>query len=156
MPDQDLSHNLLVDVQVATTEAWLPEPEKIQDWAFHIVNSRVSKDTEVTIRIVDVNEISTLNKDYRGKDKPTNVLSFPMNEVIDSVNLLGDVVICAEILKSEALDANIELEAHWAHIVTHGLLHLLGYDHQNDEQADEMEQLESKILTNLGYSSPYF
>lgn len=113
-------------------------------------------DYELTIRIVDSEEIQSLNREYRGKDKPTNILSFP-SDLPDFVDLplLGDLVICLSIIESEAIEQEKLLEAHWAHIIIHGCLHLLGYDHINDEDANIMEPLETQILNTLGYKDPY-
>lgn len=150
-----MAHKLFTAIQVATTEAWIPEEVLLEQWLQQIISSRLSADTEISVRIVDVKEMTGLNNEFRGKNNATNVLSFPMNETVDSVYLLGDVVICAQVLDEEAKAAAIEPAAHWAHILTHGLLHLLGYDHQTNEQAEIMENLEIEILDCLGYSSPY-
>lgn len=111
---------------------------------------------EVSIRIVEKNESRALNKQYRAKDKPTNVLSFPAEfpEGVD-IPFLGDLVICAPIVVHEAAEQHKNLEAHWAHMVIHGTLHLLGYDHIEDNEAEEMEALESALLQKLGHKCPY-
>lgn len=112
--------------------------------------------TEMTLRVVGSDESRTLNHTYRGKDKPTNVLSFPF-EAPDSVELalLGDLVICAPIVALEAREQNKTTTAHWAHLVVHGTLHLLGFDHLDEEEAAEMEALEVQILERLGFADPY-
>lgn len=116
--------------------------------------------SELTVRIVDEAESQQLNKDYRGKDKPTNVLSFPFErpeglpEEVD-FPLLGDLIICAQVVKREAQQQNKSLDVHWAHMLLHGCLHLLGYDHIEDEEAVEMESLEIKILQKMGFPNPY-
>ncbi|KZZ19879.1 rRNA maturation RNase YbeY, partial [Oleiphilus sp. HI0080] len=111
---------------------------------------------ELTIRVVDTPEIQELNANYRDKDKPTNVLSFPFEapEHIE-LDLLGDLIICAQVVNAEAKEQNKDEKSHWAHMTVHGVLHLLGYDHIDDIEADEMEGLEIKILHELGYANPY-
>jgi len=111
---------------------------------------------EVSIRIVEKDESQALNKQYRGKDKPTNVLSFPTEfpEGVD-IPFLGDLVICAPIVINEAAEQHKTIEAHWAHMVIHGTLHLLGYDHIEDIEAEKMEELETALLQKLGHKCPY-
>ena len=113
----------------------------------------------MSVRVVDCEEMQTLNRDFRGTDKPTNVLSFPGGDVAglpkDESRGLGDVVVCAEVVRDEAAAQNKSLEDHWAHILVHGTLHLLGFDHISVEQADDMEGLEVKILTTIGVADPY-
>lgn len=110
----------------------------------------------VSIRLVDEDESQALNSQYRGKDKPTNVLSFPSDlpDFIDDP-LLGDLAICAKVVIREALEQGKAVDAHWAHMTVHGTLHLQGYDHINDADAEEMENLEIAILAKLGYPNPY-
>lgn len=118
--------------------------------------SGLRDEAELSIRIVDRDESQALNKQYRDKDKPTNVLSFPADlppEV--DIPLLGDLVICASVVEQEAQEQNKSLEAHWAHMAIHGCLHLLGFDHIEDTEAEEMEALESRLITGLGYAEPY-
>lgn len=111
---------------------------------------------ELTIRLVDDNESRTLNRDYRGKDAPTNVLSFPF-EAPPGVDLalLGDLVICHGVVVREAAEQGKSAANHYAHMVVHGTLHLLGYDHIDDSEAEEMERLEREILAAIGISDPY-
>ena len=113
---------------------------------------------EVCIRVVDSDESRQLNHSYRDKDKPTNVLSFPFtvpdNIPIDST-LLGDLIICAPLVAEEAMQQGKESIAHWAHLVIHGILHLLGYDHIEDNDAKIMETIEIELLEQLGYPNPY-
>ena len=106
--------------------------------------------------MVNIDESQQLNKQYRHKDKPTNVLSFPF-EVPEGIelNLLGDLVVCAPVIQQEATEQGKVLFDHWAHMIIHGCLHLLGYDHINDTDADEMEALEIKILAQLSINNPY-
>ena len=112
-------------------------------------------DLEQTIRIVSEAESRDLNLQYRGKDKPTNVLSFPSQSPFLDYDCLGDLVICAPLVSEEALQQNKSRIAHWAHLVVHGMLHLQGYDHENTVDASKMEALEVEILSTLGYSNPY-
>lgn len=112
----------------------------------------------VCIRIVDEAESTQLNKQFRGKDKPTNVLSFASDipdEVPQEIPLLGDLVLCAGIVQQEAKAQNKSVQAHWTHLLIHGLLHLLGYDHVEKQQAQEMEAIEIELLAELGISNPY-
>lgn len=111
---------------------------------------------EVTLRIVDLVESRQLNSDYRNKDKPTNVLSFPFEapEHIE-VPFLGDLVVCAAVVEQEAREQKKRVENHWAHLCVHGLLHLLGYDHIEETEAQEMEGLETAILAKLNIDDPY-
>ena len=115
-----------------------------------------SDDVSVTVRIVDEFEMTELNEHYRGKAGPTNVLSFPFeNPPGAESNILGDIVVCASVLEREAHEQNKTLMSHWAHILVHGVLHLQGYDHETDEEAQEMEAMEVEILSHLGYPDPY-
>ena len=109
-------------------------------------------DTEVTIRIVDAQEALELNSQYRGKDYATNVLTFPLTE---TPILMGDIVICAPVVADEAKLQHKSLEAHFAHLTVHGMLHLSGFDHETEPQAELMETLEVQIMAKLGYANPY-
>ena len=142
----------------ASTESDLsvlvPETELLQVWA-----DAAYLDTEpaiVSVLVTTMSEIQALNKQYRNKDKTTNVLSFPIQspEEID-VTLLGDIVLCAGVIEQEANQQSKSEESHWAHMVVHSVLHLQGYDHINDDDADVMEKLEIKILHQLGFENPY-
>lgn len=146
--------SLTLDLQVASYATGLPTQADIERWANAALTAR--EESELSVRIVDNDESQTLNHQYRGKDKPTNVLSFPA-ELPDDVDipLLGDLVICAPVVAREAQEQNKTLEAHWAHMVVHGTLHLLGYDHIEDTEADEMEALETELLTAMNYPPPY-
>lgn len=149
----------VVDVQIACTPTELPSEAQFQLWidtALAEVSSKPNQDFELTIRLVNNKESQQLNNQYRGKDKPTNVLSFPF-EVPDGIelNLLGDLIICIEVMKQEAQQQNKALFDHWAHLVIHGCLHLLGFDHISDSEALEMESLEITILQKLGIDDPY-
>jgi probable rRNA maturation factor len=144
-----------LELQIASDAQTLPHPSQFRDWIGMTLSEKYDN-VELTIRIVDVEEMTELNQVYRKKLGPTNVLSFPA-EIADEFqsNLLGDIVICAPVVQKEANDADIDLLAHWAHMVVHGTLHLLGYNHEEDDEAEEMENLETQILTKLGYPAPY-
>ncbi len=148
--------NVIIDLQIATeNSADLPTEQQIQQWANAAVRAE-NVEPEITVRIVDEAESHQLNLTYRGKDKPTNVLSFPF-EGPDEVELplLGDLVICRQVVEREAQEQGKPLTAHWAHMVVHGSLHLLGYDHIEEDEAEEMESLESQIMRSLGFADPY-
>ena len=148
--------SIFVDLQVATENIeGLPTEEQIVQWATAAVQPE-GDEVEMTVRIVDEAESHDLNLTYRGKDRPTNVLSFPF-ECPDEVELplLGDLVICRQVVEREAAEQDKPLMAHWAHMVVHGSLHLLGYDHIEDDEAEEMESLETQIMQGLGFDDPY-
>jgi probable rRNA maturation factor len=133
----------------------LPSEAQFQTWIDATLADQ-TKQFEVVVRLVDEPESQQLNREYRGKDSPTNILSFTF-EVPDGleINLLGDLVICAPLVKKEALEQQKLLEHHWAHLVIHGVLHLRGYDHIDDEEAEEMESKEIEILQQLNIPNPY-
>ncbi|WP_226662896.1 rRNA maturation RNase YbeY [Microbulbifer aggregans] len=144
-----------LDVQRATTYPNLPEDQDLLQWAIAAV-SGLRDEAEISLRIVDEDESQALNLQYRGKDKPTNVLSFPADIPEElGLPLLGDLVICAQVVASEAEQQHKALAAHWAHMVVHGTLHLLGYDHIEDDEAEIMENLETRIMARMGFSDPY-
>ena len=147
---------MIIDLQIACEqETGLPTAEQIEQWATAAVQPQ-SDEVEMTVRIVDEAESHALNLNYRGKDRPTNVLSFPF-ECPDEVELplLGDLVICRQVVEREAQEQDKPVMAHWAHMVVHGSLHLLGYDHIEDDEAEEMEILETQIMMGLGFADPY-
>lgn len=148
--------NMLIDLQIASENIDdLPTLEQIEQWATAAVQPE-SDDVEMTVRIVDEAESQALNRTYRAKDRPTNVLSFPFECPTEvSLPLLGDLVICRQVVEYEAAEQKKPLMAHWAHMVVHGSLHLLGYDHIDDTEAEEMESLETKIMQGLGFADPY-
>ena len=148
-----MSHTL--ELQRVVKNRLLPDDRAFQRWVETALAGR-RESAELVIRLVDLAESQTLNRDYRGKDSPTNVLSFPFEapEMVQS-DLLGDLVICAPVVEQEAWDQGKSVEAHWAHMVVHGVLHLLGYDHLNDSEAEEMEGLEVEILAKIGFPDPY-
>ena len=154
-----------------------PPSSQLLAWAQAAWQGEQSADPELSLRIVSAAESQQLNNDYRGINKPTNVLSFPMqideelmtlvedgqennageilhDEVLTG-NYLGDLAICSSVVESEAVQQNKTRESHWAHMIVHGMLHLQGYDHIEDDQAEEMEQLETEIMQSLGFSDPY-
>ena len=148
--------SVILDLQLACADtANLPSEADFQRWLDAAVLP-FQEEAEVTVRLVDEAESNQLNLTYRGKDKPTNVLSFPF-ECPPGVELplLGDLIICRQVVEREASEQNKPLLAHWAHMVVHGSLHLLGYDHIDDEEAEEMEALEVEFMQTLGYDNPY-
>ncbi len=147
---------LELDLQLASEAQGLPSEEDFRRWCELALRQR-SADSELTIRLVDEPEGRELNRTWRHKDYATNVLSFPADvpdELLD-IPLLGDLVICAPVVAREASEQGKAPEAHWAHLVIHGCLHLLGYDHIEDEEAEEMEALERELLAELGHPDPY-
>lgn len=154
---------ILLDLQ-QVSEAASPTESQFQQWLDDALLSQISKyrddlsldNWEITIRLVDNDEIQQLNKEYREKDKPTNVLSFPFESPpgVD-IPLLGDLIISVPYVNNEAEQQSKTTEAHWAHMVLHGCLHLLGYDHITTEDAEEMENIEIQILREWGFSNPY-
>lgn len=148
--------NVVLDLQLACeNQQGLPAESDFQRWLDGTITG-FQEEAEVTVRLVDEAESNELNLTYRGKDKPTNVLSFPFEAPPGiELPLLGDLVICRQVVEREAVEQGKPLEAHWAHMVVHGCLHLLGYDHIEDDEAEEMEQLERDIMNELGYADPY-
>ena len=145
-----------VTVQYIVTEkSNIPNEELFSKWA-NAANINLTKQVELTIRIVEESESAILNETYRNKKSATNVLAFPFEDDDNvELTLLGDLVICAQIVATEARQQAKTVLEHWAHMVIHGVLHLQGYDHINKEQAEEMERLEIQILNKLGYQNPY-
>jgi probable rRNA maturation factor len=149
--------NTEVEVQYASTDRQLPSEAQINTW-IEAALQQYSQQFSLCVRIVDSEESHSLNSQYRNKDKPTNVLSFSfeMPECIaGETEILGDLVVCAPVVAAEAKEQNKALFDHWAHMIVHGVLHLLGFDHIKDSEALEMEQLERDILTVLSISDPY-
>jgi len=147
---------VILDLQLACEDpSSLPDQALFQRWLDAVI-PQFQKEAEVTVRLVDDAESHELNLTYRGKDKSTNVLSFPFEAPPGiELPLLGDLVICQQVVMQEAREQEKPLEAHWAHMVIHGSLHLLGYDHIEDDEAEEMEALETEIMLALGYADPY-
>lgn len=145
-----------VDLDIQREVEALPKNLELVKWVKEVLTLEQHGDTELTIRFVSEEESAELNNQYRNKQNPTNILSFPfeMPEEVE-LNLLGDLIICSDVVKKEAVEQQKEELAHWAHMVVHGTLHLLGYDHLTDTEASIMETKEIKILSQLGYSDPY-
>jgi len=152
---QEKKHKLELDVQYADTrlEASIT-PAMIERW----VQASLLGPAELAIRFVDAAEGQQLNRDYRGKDYATNVLTFAYNEgaeIDDDEPTQADIVLCTDVLEREAEEQKKTVEEHVAHLVVHGVLHAQGFDHENDEEAEEMEQLERDIMEALEYPDPY-
>lgn len=142
-------------LQVETDLAGIPTAPFFETCSRHALAGRRAA-AELTVRIVDRDEARTLNLRWRGIDAPTNVLSFPMNGVTDvAPDWLGDIAICAPLVRDEADAQGKRIEAHWAHLVVHGILHLIGFAHETSAEADVMEQEERTILAAMGYPDPY-
>ena len=148
-----------LDYQNVSSESQIPTEAQCLTWLAQFLPEFQSQ-SELTVRIVDEAESQSLNCDYRGKDKPTNVLSFPA-EVPPFITeemefpLLGDLIICAQVVNREAVEQGKTFDAHWAHMLLHGCLHLLGYDHIKDDDAYQMESIEKEILQKMGFPNPY-
>jgi probable rRNA maturation factor len=147
-------HSIII--QLMTDKTLVPKKSLIRKWATHALSNH--EETEITIRIVDVEEMTELNSTYRKKSGPTNVLSFPSDlpeEIELDMTILGDIVICADVVNREAQEQHKTNEAHWAHMIVHGIFHLMGYDHETDHEAEEMEGLEIEVMKSLGFNNPY-
>ena len=146
-----------LELQVVFASEGQPELTQLQHWLDTALYG-IGRDTEIVVRIVDEAESAELNHDYRGKQGPTNILSFPF-EAQDipgfESELLGDLVVCAPVLAKEAIEQGKPLSNHWAHIIIHGVLHLLGYDHIDEAEAEAMESQEIAILAKLEIPNPY-
>jgi probable rRNA maturation factor len=144
-----------IDVDRVSSAGGMPSASDIRRWV-RATLPEAKADAELCIRIVDEAEIVELNARYRDRREPTNVLSFPADIPSQlGIPLLGDVVICAPVVNREALEQHKDTRAHWAHMVVHGTLHLLGFDHQSEEEAANMESLETRILAALDFPDPY-
>ncbi|RLA28766.1 MAG: rRNA maturation RNase YbeY [Gammaproteobacteria bacterium] len=153
-----------VDVQIASSVESIPDEKSIHSWIEEAIGSsgRAGESSrEISVRVVDEEEGRTLNNQFRQKDKATNVLSFPAVGAGESglppelSQALGDIVICGPVVEREAAEQGKEVASHWAHLLVHGTLHLLGYDHEADVDANVMEKLETKILAARGIADPY-
>lgn len=144
----------LIELQIASKNKNLPSLKQLQKWVALTLKKTRRKNKTLLIRIVAKKESQKLNSTFRHKNKPTNVLSFPFADATKT-NFLGDLVICAPIVALEAKEQQKPLQAHWAHMVIHGVLHLLGYDHIKRAEAERMEGLEIRLLAELGYDNPY-
>lgn len=147
--------SLALTVHFAISPVGLPSGQDFSRWVSAALKTR--RPAEIGLRIVDAEEGQALNREYREKDYATNVLSFALNEGEDfaELPLIGDVVLCAPVVEKEAIEQNKTLLAHYAHLTVHGMLHLQGFDHEDDADAAEMEKLETAILARLGYADPY-
>jgi len=146
-----------IDIQHASKTDCPIEDAMITNWAEAALKSEQNTG-ELTLRLVDVDEITDLNHQYRQQQKPTNVLAFPSHlppNVSLDCPLLGDVVLCPSVLEQESMAGNLPLQAHWAHIIIHGVLHLLGFDHMNPKDAHLMETREIALLSKFGFDNPY-
>ncbi len=143
------------EIQIVCRSAKIPDERQFQSW-LESVFPQCDEDMEIVIRIVDKHESAVLNAQYRHKFGPTNVLSFPFQPPVEmDVRLLGDLIICAPLVEKEARQQNKKFCDHWAHLVVHGVLHLLGYDHRDEQEASEMEAEETAILKKLEIPDPY-
>lgn len=146
-----------ITVQRVASSHSIPSAADFKKWVKAALADQMDS-AELTIRIVDLQEMIHLNSIYRKKNKPTNVLSFPFEMPSDcdiDIPILGDIVICAKVIEEEALAQHKTLKAHWAHMTVHGVLHLMGYDHELDSDAEKMEAEEIIILKKLGFDNPY-
>jgi probable rRNA maturation factor len=142
-------------IQNVSKTVSLPKKKELQKWVDQAL-SGYKKNHEIVIRFVDIKEITQLNRKYRKKNKPTNIISFQFESPPGiKTKLLGDLVICTPLAKKEAKIQHKTITAHLAHLVTHGVLHLLDYDHETKKEAEEMENLEIKYLKKLGFTNPY-
>ena len=147
---------LTLTLQFMVTPEGVPRGRKLERWVLAALPRH--DETIVTLRVVGEEEGRQMNRDYRGKDYATNVLTFALHEGeerLPGMPLIGDILLCAPVVEKEAQEQGKALEAHYAHLVVHGMLHLQGYDHQDDEEAEAMEALERRILGTLGYPDPY-
>lgn len=143
-------------VQNVSAGGHVPETAQLLQWAEAALSEIDENTVELGVRIVDENESAELNSRYRKKQGPTNVLSFSYEDPPGvSSNILGDLVICAPIVQHEAREQNKNPDAHWAHMVVHGIMHLRGYDHGQDDDAEIMQNKEAQFLKTLGYPDPY-
>lgn len=146
-----------IDIQYACTDSIPVSDENINKWA-ELALKTERKQAELTLRFVDKEEMTQLNHAYRQKNKPTNVLAFPANlprDIASEYPLIGDVIICPAVLGQESQSLNKPINEHWAHIIIHGVLHLLGHDHIEEQDAVEMQAIEIKLLAKLGFENPY-
>jgi probable rRNA maturation factor len=159
-----MSRAVQVDVQVAADLSSVPEKSEIQTWLEQViaqVGTDTDRDVEISVKIVDEVEGQELNRRFRQQESATNVLSFPLADAslkdvaIDSPLALGDIVICEPVVAREASEQGKRNADHWAHLLVHGALHLMGYDHETDIEAQEMETLEARILALGGVENPY-
>ena len=149
------ARQLEIEVSYAARRPWVPSPRQLMRWAA-AVRAPIRRPLLLSVRIVGTAASRRLNAQYRRKDKPTNVLSFQgAGAIPDGRHFLGELVICAPVVAREARTAGKTREAHWAHMIVHGVLHLLGEDHVRDSEAAKMAAREAQILDRLGFSNPY-
>ena len=148
--------HLELDLQIACEAPALPEAEQLRSWAAAALAGR-RQTAELTIRVVDETEGADLNLRFRGRPGPTNVLSFPFDPPpgLPPQDYIGDLILCAPVVVREAAEQGKPEQAHWAHLVIHGVLHLMGYDHHTETEAEAMEAIETSLLGGLGFPSPY-
>jgi len=153
---EPMSEESVVEVQRQTKSSFGAPVDSVITNLVMTVLSAEKLMAGLTVRVVDADEIQNYNKQWRGSDKATNVLSFPAEFPPEAgIDYLGDILICAEVLKRESIEQKKSLDDHWAHIVIHGVLHLLGYDHESESDAMDMESREKEILVSLGVADPY-
>ena len=146
----------LVDIQLADSSVKTPDAQHIRGWVAAVFTTLERSPLALTVRVVGEEEMAKLNRRYRGRNQPTNVLSFPIESLPGMhTDLLGDIVVCGPVVDREAAIQHKSPMGHWAHIVVHGMLHLFGYDHESDQEATAMETLEKSVLGRLGFSDPY-
>jgi probable rRNA maturation factor len=149
-----------VELQLASEELRAPAPASVRDWACRAARAAGGADGAITVRVVTEDEMRDLNRYWRGRDYSTNVLSFPfaMPEglPLDAIDpIIGDIAICAPVVERQAGEQGKSIQAHWTHMMVHGVLHLLGHDHEQAGEAEIMEALEIAVLAELGYDDPY-
>ena len=157
--------NISVDLQIACQVDSVPQETEVHSWleqAYKAGSANASRQCDVSVRIVDEDESRKLNNQYRQQDRATNVLAFPAGNLdefgvlsADAAQPLGDLVICGPLVEQEAVDQGKSPAGHWGHLLIHGMLHLLGYDHETSSQAAEMETMEKMILAERGFADPY-
>ena len=146
----------VVDIQLADGSTKTPDAQQIRGWVAAVFTTLERSPLALTVRVVGEEEMTKLNRRYRGRNQSTNVLSFPIEPLPGiCTDLLGDIVVCGPVVDREAAIQHKSSMSHWAHMVVHGLLHLFGYNHESDQDAMVMEALEKSVLEGLGYSDPY-
>jgi len=155
MSPRDSSRGVMLELS-RRVRAWAPSPRELARWADAALG-RHARGCEIAVAMVGAPESRRLNARFRGHDRPTNVLSFPApaRRADAGARPLGDLVICPRVLRAEALEQSKPLRAHWAHLVVHGTLHLIGYDHEREADARRMERREVTVLRGLGFANPY-